>query len=355
MPQQILKIDTVALVNQALDGFFERSIAHAALIDPSYQQLWENLYNFIRSGGKRLRPQMTMLAYEAFDGTDSSMVIPVAAAQELLHFCLLIHDDIIDRDYIRYGIPNVAGRYKKTYKAFVSDPTDQIHYANSAALLGGDLMLSGAYQLITSCLLPPKDKIVAQGLLGHSTFEVAGGELLDTESSFVPYIAGNALKIARYKTASYSFITPLVTGATLAGASSAQLHILRSYAISLGVAYQLVDDILGTFGSEKEIGKSTSGDIREGKRTYMVEHAIAAMSPNDKKIFDHSFGDPAITPARVTVIRELLTSTGARAETEKAINHYATEAREALALLQLDNEYHDKFEALILKVTKRSF
>jgi geranylgeranyl diphosphate synthase, type II len=350
-----LETTTIALVNETIDSFFEQSIAQATSIDPSYRQLWKNLHHLIQAGGKRLRPQMTLLAYEAFGGTDNTVVVPVAAAQELLHFCLLIHDDVIDRDYVRHGTPNIAGQYKTSYARFIPDETERNHYANSAAILGGDLMLSGAYQLIASSALTSEDKLTAQALLARSIFDVAGGELLDTEASFVPYLTGNAFKIAEYKTASYSFIAPLLTGATLAGASENQLTILRSFALSLGIAFQLVDDILGVFGVEETTGKSTSSDIREGKRTYMIEQAVTAMSDQDTAVFEHTFGNPTASAEQIESIRALLMSTGARRKNDEAIALYAKKARDILQLLSFDEKYMTQFEQLIHRVTDRSF
>lgn len=355
MAHSASETDTVTLVNQVINHFFDQSITRASLINPSYRQLWDNLHNLIQSGGKRLRPQMTILAYEAFGGTDISAVIPVAAAQELLHFCLLIHDDIIDRDYVRYGIPNVAGQYQTSYIPFVENQSERTHYANSAAILGGDLMLSGAYQLIASSELSDKDKLTAQAFLARSVFDVAAGELLDTESSFVPYTPGDALTTARYKTASYSFTTPLLTGAQLAAISPEQSEILSSYALALGVSYQLVDDLLGVFGDEQTTGKSTSGDIREGKRTYLVEQVLANLTPEEMKVFEATFGNPEASPEAITTMRELFISSGARQRTEQSVTQYAQQAREALALLDLDNTSRSKFKELIHKVTERSF
>ena len=153
MPQLLTEVTQKNLLDRTLNDYFERSIHAATAIDPSYRQLWETLYGLIRSGGKRLRPQMTILAYETFGGKDAELIIPIAAAQELLHFSLLIHDDVIDRDYTRYGTQNVAGTYKTIYSRFLTDNTDKVHFAHSAAILAGDLMLSGAHELISASQL----------------------------------------------------------------------------------------------------------------------------------------------------------------------------------------------------------
>lgn len=355
MQQPLTEKDTLTSVDNVLDEFFERSIKDATTIDSSYRQLWEVLYGLIRSGGKRLRPRMTLLAYAAFGGHDTAKIMPVAAAQELLHFSLLVHDDIIDRDYTRYGTLNVAGRYKETYSKFITEPDDQVHFAHSAAILGGDLMLSGAHQLIALSALNDREKTVAQQLLSHSVFEVAGGELLDTESSFVPYSDGDALKIARYKTAGYSFTTPLLTGASIAGVSDERLETLREFATVLGIAFQLVDDLLGVFGEEETTGKSTTSDITEGKRTFMVEQALSTMTVLEKSRFTASFGNHSATASEIDDVKQLLVSTGAKAATEKHISEYANRARTLLDELKLGEGNQEAFLKLITQVTERAY
>lgn len=355
MAHNLVDTNKLTAVDQAINGFFERSIDYASRIDPSYQQLWQVLYDLIRSGGKRLRPQMTILAYEAFGGQHVDKLIPIAAAQELLHFCLLIHDDVIDRDFIRYGTDNVAGHYKKTYSRYILSADDVTHFANSAAILGGDLMLSGAHQLVALSTLSERDKLTAQGFLSHSVFEVAGGELLDTELSFVPYTNGDALKVARYKTASYSFVAPLLTGATIAGITTKQTEALNTYALSLGTAYQLVDDLLGVFGEKEKTGKSTSSDITEGKRTYLVEQALTSMSDKEKELFESIFGNPDASSEEIEVVKKLFETTGARQATLDAVREYAETARATIDDMDISDRYRQDFEDFITKLTDRTY
>lgn len=353
MHKPLAEESALPLINSALDSFFTHSKEAATKIDPSYGQLWNNLHELIQSGGKRIRPQLTLMSYTAFGGKDTAAIIPVAAAQELLHFSLLIHDDIIDRDYVRYGVPNIAGRYKLNYSQFTSSEEDLTHYAHSAAILGGDLMLSGAHQLIASSNLPGESIITAQQLLSIGIFEVAGGELLDTEFSFAPYKKGGALKVAEYKTASYSFVGPLLTGASLAGASAEQLNTLKDYAKHLGIAYQLADDLLGIFGDEQKTGKSTVSDILEGKRTYMIEKALESFSAAEQSTFMVIFGNPKATPLEVEAAKQLIESSGARRQTEEKITEYATKACSSLDTLNLPQSYHKVFQDLVTRVTKR--
>ena len=347
--------ETLSLVDSVAGDYFERSINEAGEIDHSYQHLWENLYQLFQAGGKRLRPQMLLLAYEAFGGEDIESVAPIAAAHELLHFALLIHDDIIDRDYIRYGVTNISGQYKMSYSQYVLSREDAAHYGHGTAILAGDLMLSAAYQLIAASSLDSKNKALAQQLLSLSVFEVAGGELLDTEASFMPYKKGRALKVARYKTAGYSFISPLLTGASLAcQLNEKQREAIKNYATPLGIAYQLTDDILGIFGDEEKTGKSTVGDIIEGKRTYMIELALETFSPADQATFMMVFGNPHATPLEVETAKKLLVSSGALHDVEQKIEQYTIQAKSSLESLDLSPDYRKKFVNIVEKATKRS-
>lgn len=341
---------TMRLLDQAFDQYFERSIREAAAISMSYQELWQSLYDFFRAGGKRLRPQLTLFAYEAFGGSDTPSIIPIAAAQEMLHFSLLIHDDIIDRDYSRHATANIAGRYRERYAPYLSSSDDQTHFAQSTAIVAGDLMLSSAHELIATSSIDAARRSEAQRLLSGGVFEAAGGELLDIELSFMPYSPGEALLTARYKTAGYSFLTPLTTGAALAEASQVQRTHLRDFAVALGIAYQLTDDLLGVFGDEHVTGKSTTSDIIEGKMTFIVEQALELMQPHQKRQFMSIFGNQQASLDDIEIVRSLFRSTGAKQRTNDKISEYIHAARQSLHLLQLSKKQIKTFENLITKI-----
>lgn len=343
--------DTVTLVNDVINSFMSKNAARAAAISPYYEQLWREVERLIQSGGKRVRPRLTITAYQAFGGTNIDQVIPVAASQELLHLSLLVHDDIIDRDFVRYGVDNVTGRYDNSHYLLVENENDRLHYAQSAAILAGDLLLSGSYQIMLESSIETELLAAIQHIHGRSIFEVAGGELLDTESAFRLPGMINAKAVAVYKTASYTFIGPLLIGATLAGASDDEKVLLAEYARNLGIAYQLRDDVIGVFGDEETIGKTTTGDIREGKYTFMVEQFYVNASADEKTAFDKHFGDKDVTREGVEIVKKLLVSSGALQKTEEAITEYADEAARALKALSFDEK--SDLAVMIDTVTKR--
>lgn len=341
-------------VENELEQYFKDALTRSHAISASYERLWLSLYELMKSGGKRFRPKITLLAYDLFGGKEPEKITLIAAAQELLHFSLLIHDDIIDRDYVRHSVPNIAGRYMVFYQKHLTTEQELVHFSHSAALLGGDLMLAGAYQLIAKSAVSDSQKSIAQDLLSQGLFDVAGGELLDTETSFLPYTPGDALNIALYKTSGYSFITPLLTGAKLAHITPSQEDHLRAYAEAIGVAYQLVDDLLGVFGDEDVTGKSVLGDIREGKQTFLIEKAMEGMSTEDKILFNQAFANPHATREAIHQVKELIVTSGGKQKTEDAIASYRTKALDSAAKLGLDEASEEKLIQLARIVIERN-
>ena len=355
MPIQEYTQQSVDLIdiNQEINSFFIDNIKKANQINKHYGALWQELHNLINSGGKRIRPLMTIISYEIFGGTNTKGIIPIAAAQELLHLSMLIHDDIIDRDFIRYGVSNIAGRYQQLYEPLVKNEGDRLHYAQSSALLAGDLLISGAYQMIMGAPIVAKKIIAIQQLLGKTIFEVIGGELLDTESAFRSPAEIDTETVAYYKTASYTFIAPLMAGALMANASTKDKLYLRLFAKNLGIAYQLTDDLIGVFGDESKSGKSSSSDLREGKRTYLVEQFYKVATPAEQLLFATYFSKQTISDDDVNILKNLLISTQAKKMTETAILQFIVNARSAVDNLSLDEAHKQKLGDLITTATKR--
>jgi len=341
------------LVNDYLSGYFVEKISSATSLHPSYARLWEYTYALFSAGGKRVRPYMTLLSYQAAGGTRPLIdIVPAASAQEILHLSLLVHDDIIDRDTVRYGVANVAGQYRESYAGTLKKE-DVEHYANAAAILAGDLLLSGAYELTSRLKLPADGVVQATQTLSSAVFAVAGGELLDTESAFSGTPA-NAESIAAHKTASYSFIGPFVMGAQLAEASDMFISAISAFGLHLGIAFQLQDDLLSVFGDSSVTGKTTIGDIREGKRTYLIEQLYQLATAEQIQQFELLYGKADITDEDADIVRVLLKESGAEQATKARIEYFSVQAETALRQLQLQQPYHDAFERLIALCTKRA-
>lgn len=321
-----------------------KKIDQAANIHPHYQRLWQTIHTLYSAGGKRLRPYMTILMFEAYNTGTIESIIPAAAAQELLHQAMLIHDDIIDRDTIRYGIKNVSGQYEDIYR---QQTAEFDHFANSSALLAGDLLISESYLQLASSTID-KDLISkAQELFNLAIFRVVGGELLDTEASFELQNNIDPVIIAEQKTASYSFISPMLIGAVLGGATDDQQEIIRRIGTSAGIAYQLRDDVLGVFGIEADTGKSSDSDIKEGKRTLLIDEFYKRASDDQKRAFEQSFKRPQATDEEINNVRSLLIETGAKRAIEDYIEKYRKETIKNIHGLGVGQSHRDMLVSLI--------
>ncbi len=321
--------NTVCDVDVYLKSYLSKSIQSARAIDASYERLWQTIEKVAMSGGKRMRPYLTNLAYHLEPGNDAKQVLPVAVAHELLHTAILMHDDIIDRDIIRHGSKNVTGIYSDLYQKHTKQ--DSLHYANSAAVLSGDLLIAAAYTLVFQSNFENMKKLGALEIMSRSIFDVVGGELMDVESSFILDYFYDPMVVYQYKTSSYSFVGPLVSGALLGGSSQKNQDALRTYGQNLGIAFQLVDDLIGVFGSESKTGKSTASDLEEGKQTYLVKTFYEQASNQQKKLFNNLFAKPNTDSATVQTMRVLLIESGAKEKSIEAIQQYSQKAKQAIS------------------------
>ncbi len=316
-------------VDAVLARFFSLSKNRAAAFGPQYVQLWQTLENNT-IGGKRFRPRMVMAAYEALGGRDTEAAAYVGAAFEMLHTALIVHDDVIDHDFVRRGIPNISGTYRDAALAAGRNARIAEHSGISAAVIAGDLALFNAYRLIDRSGVADLTRARLTEVMDDALFASAAGELIDVDFAIqaeVPRV-DDILTMERLKTAVYSFECPLQAGAILAGASDEVVGTLADFGRDLGIAYQIVDDLLGVFGTEAETGKTTIGDLREGKRTVLIAYATSTREwPEVAEVF----GTEELTEEDAERIRGVLVSCGARSFTEGLARYYANRALARLA------------------------
>jgi len=322
-------------INNFLNAHYEQQRMRAGRMHPDYGFLWETMTAQHKAGGKRFRPYLCVLAYEALGGSNYHQVLPISASLELLHAAMLMHDDIIDRDYIRHNQLNVAGTYQQHYGLLLKDDSEVMHFAHSAAILSGDLLISDAYQLIIGSTAAPELRIRAAELLGEAIFDVSAGELLDTEAALYPPDYADSLKIAELKTALYSCSIPLAIGGMLAGANDNVQQALRQIGSGLGIAFQLADDLLGVFGTESVTGKSVIGDLREGKRTYLLQRTLQNASPEQLQALDKIIGNADCSHEMADQARQIMIDCGAKAEIESLMTNYVDQANAIVGTLPI--------------------
>lgn len=312
-------------VERRLDRYFDAAFERATRHSPHYHELWREL-RVAAAGGKRLRPRLVVTTALLLGGPARPALVDLATAIELLHTALLLHDDVIDGDLQRRGAPNLVGAFAAAARRAGLDDEGARHWGDSAAILAGDLLLTASVRLTAGLDLnrARRDELVE--LIDESIFRAAAGELAD-----VAYAAGlgeptpdDIRAMMADKTAHYSLELPLRAGAILAGAPRALADGLGAIGQSLGIVFQMRDDLLGVFGESAETGKSTSNDLREGKQTLLI--AFARGTAQWDRVADR-FGRDDLDEADAQALRDALEACGARERLERAVRDERDEVR----------------------------
>ncbi len=309
--------DVKARVNARLAEFFEEKLAQANAMSPRAGDLVSAVAELTMRGGKRLRPAVLFAGYRAVSETGSAERIDDAcAALELLQTYFLIQDDWMDGDEERRGGPAVHASLTRQY--------GNAQLGASLAILAGDMAAGFAFELLHRA--PFAATHVHDGLAAFSMmhFEVVCGQQLDllehADTSLTHHL----------KTGSYTVRGPLRLGALLAGANPAQLTALERFGEPLGVAFQLRDDLLGTFGDPKTTGKPAGHDLREGKNTALIADARLTLAPEQWATLEQVLGRPAATADELLAASALLESSGVRARVEAKLAGLIAAASAAL-------------------------
>lgn len=296
-------------VRIALDEQIADRRARARELAPVHAALWRAVGDQI--GGRLMRPRLTVAAYLGLGGTQDAAVAPVAAAQELLHTAMLVHDDLLDHDETRRGRPNVTGtaRHRLTSAGITGRAADDQVLA--AGVLGGDVALAAAFGLVAAAPVAPEIALQVLRTMTESVDTTVAGELLDVTGALSGPAEVDALRVAELKTAVYSCCAPLTVGAQLAGADDSVLGVLDLYGTAFGVAFQLLDDELGVFGDPALTGKSALSDLREGKRTELMRLTCLRADAAGRRVLDRHLGRADLDEAGAAELRTVIRDSGA--------------------------------------------
>ena len=323
--------EALAATRTVLHEHLVQGAASAATGGRPVVDLWTDLADQV--GGKLVRPRLTLAAYLGLGGRDLGAVAPVAAAQELLHTAMLVHDDLLDHDETRRGRSNLAGATRSRLAAAGTDGSRADVHVQAAALLGGDLAIAGAFDLVLSSTATPGERLAVTAQLVRAVQVAVAGEVLDVSGPLLAPGDVDPALVAELKTATYTCVVPLACGAILAGADAASRASLETYGRALGVAFQLVDDLLGVFGDPRVTGKSALSDLREGKRTLLLACAYRGAEPADVALLDQHVGRADLTEAGAAVVRAVMRRTAAPEAVRATVTRHLDEARAAAAEL----------------------
>ncbi|OCK13842.1 polyprenyl synthetase family protein [Cutibacterium avidum] len=288
-------------------------------------------------GGKRLRPAFCYWGHVAAAGqpAEPSGLLQAAASLELLHVSALVHDDLMDHSDTRRGLPSVHRRFEAAHAEAKGDgPSEQFGF--DIAILLGDLLLMWSAQMFTSASLEASKLAAATPLLDAMRTEVTCGQVLDvtSQSGMAGSDSESALdlvgRVVEYKCASYTVVRPCQIGVALAGGSDRLQQTMADFGSPIGRAFQYRDDLLGIFGDAVLTGKPAGDDLREGKRTVLVAHALNQADAKDAARLEGFLGRPDLDDSDVATARHIIESSGAKDAVESTIDECHRRAVAAL-------------------------
>lgn len=373
--------DVPAAINEVLEAYFDHSAAEFADIAPEFKEAMSVLRNFVINGGKRVRPTFAWAGFRAglsasnreqptgqasslADDRAAKRVISALAALEFVQACALIHDDIIDQSDTRRGQPTVHRIFEARHRDSGWIGSSE-HYGVSQSILTGDLALSWADDLLNGAGLDEIDPIILCRV--HAPWramrtEVIAGQQLDiTMENNGSEAISDAMKVIRFKTASYTVSRPLHIGAAMAGADQATVDLLLEYGQLVGAAFQLRDDQLGVFGDPAVTGKPSGDDLRTGKRTALINRALAAEDGHAADIAElRSLLGPRKSGAEhsatdIDRMREIIRVTGAASYVENQITDFSDRAISMVENSWLGADIRDELVTYARALSERRF
>ncbi len=289
------------------------------------------------SGGKRIRPYLMYLT--AQQQTDT--VWRCAIALELFHLFCLIHDDIIDEANARRGVTTVH-RYIAQRLQAEERICNVDHIGYSQALLLGDLVLSWVFELMNGTDIPASARRTFQAMVD----EVVIGQMIDVEIMTRSQVSESFILEKMYlKTASYTFIRPMLIGAELADANAATKSSFQEFGKSLGLAFQVQDDLLDLMTPSTTSGKSVFTDLRDRQHTFFTQHILDKGNLEQKEALCALWGKP-LTEEDRPAIEKLFTDTGAFESGQAKMNQFFNEAETVLANTEFASELKDQLQQL---------
>lgn len=331
----------ISAVGTRLTDFLAERRTELLDISPDAIELLDAISD-LSSGGKRMRASLCYWGWRGAGGEATAPEVTSAgAALELFQSAALIHDDIIDNSDIRRGRPSVHRRFGSLHRqrGWALDPEP---FGRAAAILTGDLCLSFSEELFSSIGGAAGHNGPARKVFNRMRAEVMAGQYLDVLEEVAgpgrdrSSAVGRARAIIRYKSAKYSTEHPLMLGGALAGAGDDLLGEYSRFALPLGEAFQLRDDVLGVFGDPSATGKPAGDDLREGKRTVLTGHVLSLASERDAAVLEQNLGNPELDESDVARLRQIIDGCGALAATEDLIRELSDQAFAALAELSVD-------------------
>ena len=297
--------------------------------------LYEPIAYTLQNGGKRLRPNLLLLAAQMYGSAKNTDADNAALAIEIFHNFTLLHDDVMDNADLRRSRPTVHRKWN-----------------TNIAILSGDRMIIEAYSYLAQISESKQPSVIR--MFNKMASAVCEGQQLDMDFEKLKSVSiGQYINMIEKKTA-VLIATALQIGAFLADARPDDLDYIYNYGINIGLAFQLQDDLLDTYGDEKTFGKPIGGDILEAKKTFLLLKAFEKADQQQKEQLNNLLADTHINAQeKIAAVRDIYNALNIQEETENIIQHYTSLALEQLNLLNAAPQQLQQLRHIALQLMKR--
>ena len=309
--------ERIKMMNEQLLGSFE-------VIDSD--TLKAAMAHYPAAGGKRLRPLLATIVCEAFGG-NPDRAVPFGVALELIHNFTLVHDDVMDEDDTRRGLKTV-----------------HCEYGLAEAILAGDAMFARAFELVIESDLDDSRVVKLVEILARSVRLLADGQQMDLDFEDRRIVSpGEYLEMIERKTA-VLYSAAAQGGAVVGGASEPQQEAMFEYGRLVGLGFQIWDDVLDLRSDQETFGKPVLNDIRNGKKTLIVVHALDTLKEPEKTALLSVLGKKDATEEELRKGRDILEAVGSVEYASRIANEFVAKAKDKLGTLK-DSEHKDALRA----------
>ena len=307
-------------------------------LDEEPRDLYKAASYLIEHGGKRLRPYMVVKSCELLGG-NVKQAIPAAAAIEMIHNFTLVHDDIMDNDEVRHGVPTV-----------------HIKFGVPIGILAGDLLFSKAFEIISSTYTGMSTAVSLSLVsnLAKACCDVCEGQVLDITMAQAKNIPSENqyIKMIEKKTSSL-FIASCAMGAISANRQENDVKRLSTFGKNLGIAFQIIDDLIGIIGDPKITKKPVGNDIREGKKSLPILMAIRKAKGQEKKTILNVFGNPSASKNQLEKAVGMISSLGIEKIIREKAAFHSNSAKKSISIYK-DSPAKNELLSLLDFVVARS-
>ena len=317
-----------------LDKFVENGLA-ALNLRQEPKELYEPIEYMISIGGKRLRPELCLLTYNLFSDKIEKSILHPALALEIFHGFTLIHDDIMDKAELRRGQQTVHRKWN-----------------DNVAILSGDVMSIQAYQLLANAPQAVLPQVLA--LFSKTAAQVCEGQQYDMNFENIPYITmDDYISMISLKTAVLIACSAKM-GALIAGAEEKTAQALYDFAFSLGIAFQIQDDLFDTFGQGNVFGKKIGGDIMNNKKTWLLVESFKVADKVQKQQLNEimAMGEDQ-EEEKIARMQQMYITLGIKEAATEAIMGYSNKALEIIGKAGFTPAQMEQLHKFANKLIKR--